>query len=97
MQLRPGDILIMMTDGIYDAPGYAVNKEIWMKRMIQELEGDDPQDLADSLLEKVIRYQGNEILDDMTIVVSRLDHFHPEWSSLHMPGIGRMERPRTVS
>lgn len=38
MQLRPGDILIMMTDGIYDAPGYAVNKEIWMKRLIQELE-----------------------------------------------------------
>lgn len=97
MQLRPGDILIMMTDGIYDAPGYAVNKEIWMKRLIQELEGDDPQDMADSLLDKVIRYQGNEIHDDMTIVISRLDHFHPEWSSLHMPGIGRMERPRTVS
>ncbi|MEC0172972.1 stage II sporulation protein E [Paenibacillus graminis] len=97
MQLRPGDILIMMTDGIYDAPGYAVNKEIWMKRLIQELEGDDPQELADNLLEKVIRYQGNEIHDDMTIVVSRLDHFHPEWSSLHLPGIGRMERPRTVS
>lgn len=97
MQLRAGDILIMMTDGIYDAPGYAVNKEIWMKRLIQELEGDDPQDLADSLLDKVIRYQGNEIHDDMTIVVSRVDHFHPEWSSLHMPGVGRMERPRTVS
>lgn len=97
MQLRPGDILFMMTDGIYDAPGYAVNKEIWMKRMIQELEGDDPQDMADSLLEKVIRYQGNEIHDDMTIVVSRVDHYHPQWSSLHMPGIGRMDRPRTVS
>ncbi|MGN7765803.1 stage II sporulation protein E [Paenibacillus sp. 22594] len=97
MQLHPGDILIMMTDGIYDAPGYAVNKEIWMKRLIQELEGDDPQVMADNLLEKVIRYQGNEIHDDMTIVVSRLDHFHPEWSSLHLPGIGRMERPRTVS
>ncbi|WP_405105856.1 stage II sporulation protein E [Paenibacillus sp. FSL K6-1217] len=97
MQLRPGDILIMMTDGIYDAPGYAVNKEIWMKRMIQELEGDDPQDMADELLDKVIRYQGNEVHDDMTIVVSRVDHYHPEWSSLHMPGVGRMERPRTVS
>ncbi|ETT46953.1 stage II sporulation protein E [Paenibacillus sp. FSL P4-0338] len=97
MQLRPGDILIMMTDGIYDAPGYAVNKEIWMKRLIQELEGDDPQDMADELLDKVIRYQGNEVHDDMTIVVSRVDHYHPEWSSLHMPGVGRMERPRTVS
>ncbi len=97
MQLRPGDILVMMTDGIYDAPGYAVNKEIWMKRLIQELEGDDPQDLADSLLDKVIRYQGNEIHDDMTIVVSRLDHYRPEWSNLHVPGLSRMERPRTVS
>ncbi|MFF2020055.1 stage II sporulation protein E [Paenibacillus sp. NPDC058177] len=97
LQLHPGDILIMMTDGIYDAPGYAVNKEIWMKRMIQELEGHDPQDMADTLLEKVIRYQGNEIHDDMTIVVSRIDHYHPEWSSLQLPGIGRMERPRTVS
>ncbi|MDQ0196052.1 stage II sporulation protein E [Paenibacillus wynnii] len=97
MQLRPGDILIMMTDGIYDAPGYAVNKEIWMKRLIQELEGNDPQEMADSLLEKVIRYQGNDIHDDMTIVVSRLDHFRPEWSNLHVPGLSRMERPRTVS
>ncbi|WP_150275627.1 stage II sporulation protein E [Paenibacillus tepidiphilus] len=97
MQLRAGDVLIMMTDGIYDAPGYAVNKEIWMKRLIQELQHDDPQEMADELLEKVIRYQGQEIHDDMTIVVSRVDHYHPEWSSLHMPGIGRMERPRTVS
>ncbi|WP_025693286.1 stage II sporulation protein E [Paenibacillus zanthoxyli] len=97
MQLQAGDILIMMTDGIYDAPGYAVNKEIWMKRMIQELETSDPQEIADSLLEKVIRYQGNEIHDDMTIVVSRVDHFQPEWSTLHVPGLSRMERPRTVS
>lgn len=97
MQLRPGDILIMMTDGIYDAPGYAVNKEIWIKRLIQELEGDDPQDMADELLDKVIRYQGNEVHDDMTIVISRVDHYHPEWSSLHISGVGRMERPRTVS
>ncbi|MBY9082556.1 stage II sporulation protein E [Paenibacillus sp. HN-1] len=97
MQLQAGDILIMMTDGIYDAPGYAVNKEIWMKRMIQELDTSDPQEIADSLLEKVIRYQGNEIHDDMTVVVSRIDHYRPEWSTLHIPGLSRMERPRTVS
>ena len=38
VQLQPGDTLIMMTDGIYDAPGHAVNKEMWMKRIIQEIE-----------------------------------------------------------
>ena len=36
--IQPGDILVMMTDGIYDAPGHAVNKEMWMKRMIQEID-----------------------------------------------------------
>ena len=74
----------MMTDGIYDAPGYAVNKELWMKRMIQEVNSEDPQEIADCLLEKVIRYQQNQIHDDMTVVVGRVDHFHPEWSNVHV-------------
>lgn len=97
IQLQPGDIVIMMTDGIYDAPGYAVNKEMWMKRMIQEMNSEDPQEIADILLERVIRYQQNKIHDDMTVVVGRVDHFRPEWATLHIPGIDRMERPRTVS
>ncbi|TKH40350.1 hypothetical protein C1I59_00370, partial [Paenibacillus polymyxa] len=77
--------------------GYAVNKEIWMKRMIQEIESEDPQQLADCLLERVIRYQQNQIYDDMTVVVSKIDHFHPEWATLHVPGMRWLERPRTVS
>ncbi|GGH71390.1 stage II sporulation protein E [Paenibacillus silvae] len=97
LQLQPGDILIMMTDGIYDAPGYAVNKELWMKRLIQEIDTDEPQELADCLLESVIRYQKQEILDDMTVVVGKVEHFRPEWATLRVPGISRMERPRTVS
>ena len=97
LQLQPGDILIMMTDGIYDAPGYAVNKELWMKRLIQEIDTEDPQELADCLLESVIRYQQQEILDDMTVVVGKVEHYRPEWATLRVPGISRMERPRTVS
>lgn len=97
LQLQAGDVLIMMTDGIYDAPGYAVNKELWMKRIIQEVNSSDPQEIADCLLEKVIRYQQNQIHDDMTVVVGRVDHFHPEWANVHVPGFARMERPRTVS
>ncbi|RAW11089.1 stage II sporulation protein E [Paenibacillus taichungensis] len=97
VQLQPGDVLIMMTDGIYDAPGYAVNKELWMKRLIQEIDSDDPQEVADCLLESVIRYQQNEIYDDMTVIVGKIEHYRPEWATLRVPGISRMERPRTVS
>ncbi len=97
VQLYPGDTLIMMTDGIYDAPGPAVNKELWIKRLIQEIQAEDPQEIADCLLESVIRYQKNVIHDDMTVVVANIDHMQPEWATLHIPGISRLERPRTVS
>lgn len=97
VQLQPGDVLIMMTDGIYDAPGYAVNKELWMKRLIQEIDSDNPQEVADCLLESVIRYQQHEIYDDMTVIVGKIEHYRPEWATLRVPGISRMERPRTVS
>ncbi|AOZ92805.1 stage II sporulation protein E [Paenibacillus crassostreae] len=97
IQLQAGDIVIMMTDGLYDAPGYAVNKELWMKRIIQEIDSDDPQYIADSLLEKVIRYQQNQIQDDMTVVIGKVERYQPQWATLHVPGLTRMERPRTVS
>jgi stage II sporulation protein E len=68
-----------------------------MKRLIQEIDSDDPQELADCLLESVIRYQQHEIYDDMTVIVGKIEHYRPEWATLRVPGISRMERPRTVS
>lgn len=95
--LQSGDILVMMTDGIYDAPGHAVNKEMWMKRMIQEIETTLPQDFADCLLERIFRHHLGEIQDDMTVVVARVEKRQPEWATFRWPGITRMERPKTVS
>ncbi|MCP3775371.1 stage II sporulation protein E [Paenibacillus sp. MZ04-78.2] len=95
--LRHDDILIMMTDGIYDAPGHAVNKELWMKRMISEIEADSPQDFADILLERVVRYHHGDIYDDMTVVVARISKFQPEWATFRWPGMQRVDRPKTVS
>lgn len=95
--LQSGDILVMMTDGIYDAPGHAVNKEMWMKRMIQEIDTTMPQDFADCLLERIFRHHHGEIQDDMTVVVARVEKRQPEWATFRWPGITRMERPKTVS
>ncbi|WP_397328768.1 stage II sporulation protein E [Paenibacillus arenilitoris] len=97
MQMQSGDTLVMMSDGIYDAPGHAVNKELWMKRIIGELSTEDPQEMADALLEKVVRHHNGEIVDDMTVLVARIDKHLPEWASFRFPGVSRMERPRTVS
>jgi stage II sporulation protein E len=97
LELQPGDVLVMMTDGVYDAPGHAVNKELWMKRVISELKTDDPQEAADALLDMVVRHHNGEIGDDMTVIVAKLDRFKPEWATFRWRGDTSVERPRTVS
>lgn len=86
-QLKAGDLLIMVTDGIYDAPRHIENKQMWMKRLIDEIETDDPQQVADLLLEKVIRFHHGQILDDMTVVAAKIERYNPEWATITSAGI----------
>lgn len=79
-QLKAGDILIMMSDGVFEGPRHVQNKDIWMRRKIKELETEHPQDIADLLLEEVIRSRGGAIDDDMTVLVSKIEHHIPKWS-----------------
>lgn len=95
-ELMKGDLLIMITDGIYDSPKHIPNKEVWMKRIIQDIETDSPQEFADLILEKVVRNKSGEINDDMTVLVSTLDEFKPEWS-MNIPNISRIEREKKVN
>lgn len=95
--LKPGDLLIMMSDGIYEAPRHIENRQAWMKRIISELQTDDPQEVADLLLEKVIRQHSGNIVDDMTVLVARIDRFVPQWAAIQVHGMPKLERPRIVS
>lgn len=92
--LQPGDLLIMMSDGIYDAPGYSVNKDLWIKRTLLEIDSYDTQVIADTLLEKVLFYHDGEIKDDMTVVVTRIDTHLPEWSAFKWQGLEQKQISR---
>lgn len=96
MKLLDGDYLVLMTDGIFDAPGHAVNKELWMKRTISELDVTTTQDMADALLDQVVRHTG-ALQDDMMVVVARIEKRQPEWATFRWPGLSRIERPKIVS
>ncbi|SFJ35853.1 stage II sporulation protein E [Thermoflavimicrobium dichotomicum] len=96
MVLQPGDLLIMITDGIYDAPGHAINKDLLMKRLISEIETKDPQGFADCLLEKVVRRQNGQIHDDMTVIVAKVERYTPEWSTIRITGMPRLKRAQMV-
>ncbi|RFU60343.1 stage II sporulation protein E [Bacillus sp. V59.32b] len=80
-ELKAGDLLIMMSDGIFEAPKHVENFDFWMKRKIKELQTDDPQEIADIFLEEVIRSRGM-IDDDMTIVIAKIEHNTPKWASI---------------
>lgn len=81
-QLKAGDLLIMMSDGIFEGPKHVENYEAWMTRKIREMNTEDPQAIADLILEEVIRTSSGKIEDDMTVVVAHIKHNIPKWSSI---------------
>ncbi|WP_442853984.1 stage II sporulation protein E [Bacillus sp. FJAT-18017] len=86
-QLKAGDILIMMSDGVFEGPKHVGNYEMWMKRKIHELETEDPQAIADLIMEEVIRSRSNQIEDDMTVAVAKIKHNTPKWASIPVQSI----------
>jgi stage II sporulation protein E len=81
-QLKAGDLLIMMSDGVFEGPKHVENYDLWMKRKLLELETDDPQEVADLILEEVIRSKSDIIDDDMTVMVAKIKHNTPKWASI---------------
>jgi len=84
-QLKAGDLLIMMSDGVFEGPKHVENYDLWMKRKISELKTDEPQAVADLIMEEVIRSRSGYIEDDMTVVVSKIKHNTPKWASIPVP------------
>ncbi len=82
MQLMAGDLVIMMSDGVFEANDIIENVDVWLKRKIRELETDEPQEVADLILEEVIRSRGGEIPDDMTVLVAKIKHNSPKWATI---------------
>lgn len=80
--LQHGDILIMMSDGVYDAPNFIKNHDVYLRRKIRQLETDHPQEIADLLLEEVIRNNDGVIRDDMTIIAAKITKMKPKWSTI---------------
>lgn len=81
-QLKAGDLLIMMSDGVFEGPHHAENNDNWLKRRIRELQTDEPQEVADLIMEQVVRSRHGDIQDDMTVVVAKLKRNTPKWATI---------------
>ena len=69
-QVLPGDMIIMASDGLLemDAP----EEGQWLSRVIGQAVVNDPQVMAEYLLDKVISISGGKIRDDITVLVAKM-------------------------
>lgn len=72
-QLVAGDLIIMVTDGILDADKKNVDKEEWVAKLLRRIASENPREIADTILRQAKTLADGEIIDDMTVVVLRLD------------------------
>lgn len=65
-QMESGDLLVMMTDGVLDM---MENGEECMARMLEGLQEQNPQEIAEKILSYAICASEGRIRDDMTVFV----------------------------
>ena len=69
--IESGDILIMCSDGILDSNVEYKNKELWVKYLLEDIETDDSQKIADLILNEAIDNNFGVAKDDMSVVVCK--------------------------
>lgn len=70
--LQPGDILVMCTDGIIESNTEYVNKELWVKYLLEDIQTNDAQQIADLILSEAIDNNYGKQKDDMTVIVAKV-------------------------
>ena len=69
--LKPGDILVNVSDGILDISRLNDGKVSWLEEYLKSINAD-PRELSEKILEKAKKLSNGAPGDDMTVVVSKI-------------------------
>lgn len=70
--LADGDIIVMCTDGILESNAEYENKEIWVKNLLEQIETDNVQKIANIILDEAKDNNLGMPKDDMTVIVAKV-------------------------
>ena len=70
--LQDGDILVMCTDGVIDSNKEFINKQVWVRYLLEDMETNDAQQIADIIIKEAIDNDFGNQKDDMTVLVAKV-------------------------
>ncbi|MBR2787015.1 MAG: SpoIIE family protein phosphatase [Clostridia bacterium] len=70
--IEKGDIIVMCTDGIIESNSDYQNKDLWLKYLLEEINVDDVQKIADIIISEAIDNDYGKEKDDMTVIVAKV-------------------------
>lgn len=71
--LIPGNVIIMMSDGVWEAINSAGGPAGWFEDVLQRMDLENPQQIADNILYLAKKAAGSKAQDDMCVQVARLE------------------------
>ncbi|MGN0435696.1 MAG: SpoIIE family protein phosphatase [Wujia sp.] len=70
-KMYDGDIVVMMSDGMSESI-IVENKEDYMRDLLMAIDYEEPEDIAEEVMDRVMALSGNRLRDDATIIVCKL-------------------------
>ncbi len=70
--LENGDIIIMCSDGIIDSSMEYANRDLWLKYLLEDIQTDIPERIANIILKEAIDNCVGKPKDDMSVVVIKI-------------------------
>ena len=72
--LKSEDIIIMCSDGILESNTEYENKELWLKDILENIESQEPEKIANIIMQEAIDNGLGIAKDDMTLIVAKLEN-----------------------